>query len=190
MENSNESNEQDLKGLAENLLVKSVDEVSDDKEIIERIKDKIIFIKESKEIKVIYKTEKMQDMVGLYLIARFVGYKILNIFDKPSASSSEIASSFNLNSQTLARPLGILSREFIEKINDEYKIRAYKILEFINELDKEKTSSKNKKGNIKSVNETSDIKLVFREEGFRELYSFFEVTEEDLRKLFLLEKTT
>ena len=64
MTDTNKSSEQDLKDLAENLLVKSVDEISNNKEIIRKIEDKIIFVKETKNVDVIYKTEDVQEKIG------------------------------------------------------------------------------------------------------------------------------
>lgn len=189
MTDTNKFSEQDLKDLAEDLLVKSVDEISDNKEIIWKIEDKIIFVKETKSVDVIYKTEDVQEKIGLYLIAKFIGYKVLNIFDEPTAGSTEMSSNFNLSPQALAPSLGVLSKEFIEKENEKYKIKAYKILDFLDRLDKNTTSQngKRKKNTRKKViEESSEIEIILKKDGFDNLSSFLGITKEDLKKLFFV----
>lgn len=183
-----EQENEDLKSLAEDLLVKSIEEVSDDKEIIKRINGKIIFIKENDGIKVIYNTKNLQEKIGLYLIAKFVGSKILNKFKDSLADSSEISSALNVSIQALAPSLGALSKEFIDKVNEKYRIKAYKILDFLEELEKQKnrTESPIKSSKKSSKKDVDALKLVPMEDGLKELASILGKSESSLRGIFFM----
>lgn len=192
MEDSN-IQEKSLKELARNALVRSVDGVSDDKKIIQKIEGKVIFIQETNKINIVYKTDNLQKKIGLYLIAKFVGHKILNFFDKSTAGSLEISTNLNLSIKALAPSLGVLSKEFIEKENEEYKIKAYKILEFLDNLEEvqeERKGGTRKKISNNNNNNNNQIppekKLVLREDGFNELSSIIDIEEKNLKKLFFV----
>ena len=126
---------QNLKELAETSLLKSRDEVSDDREIIEALKEKVIILKETPKVEVKYSDMRPLVRIPLYLSGKFIGHKILGLFDTPDATLNELSENLNLPTKALSRPLGILSGDLIDKTDKGYKIRAFKILEFLKGLE-------------------------------------------------------
>lgn len=182
-----ENENQNLKELAEETLLRSIEEVSDDKEIIQHLRDKVIIIKESNKIEVKYPDIRPLTRIPLYLIGKFIGYKVLKVFDSPAAKTEELASNLNLPSQALSRPLGILAKDLIDSSSEGYKIRAYKILNFLNSLDNSEITEQRsilKSKSIKrqkSSEETEQISL--SEGGIKKLVDFLEINEPDIRRL-------
>lgn len=133
---------ENLKSYAEDLFLRSKDEVSNDKEILEKLKGKIVIIKESKSVEVIFKNSSPQVKIPLYLIGKLVGHKILKIVDEISADVNELSTHLHLPTKALSRPLGMLLNErIIERTNKGFQIRAFKIISFLESLSEHSTES-------------------------------------------------
>ena len=144
---------ENLKTYAEDLFLRSKDEVSNDREILDKLKGKIVIIKETNSVEVIFKHSSPQVKVPLYLIGKLVGHKILKIIDGVSADTAELSKNLHIPLKGLSRPIGILLNEkLIEKTNKGFQIRAFKIIDFLNSLDEDSTkaSRPRKKGKPKS----------------------------------------
>lgn len=181
----------DLKEFAFNSLVRSKDEVSQDKEIIEKLKDKVVIIKENNQIEITYRDDGPQLRIPLYLIGKFIGHKVLGMFDDSSASVEEISQRLNMPPQALSRPLGILLRDILEKTEKGYKVRAFKILDFLESLENKntmvKTDSPKKTRKVSSVTAKvlkEGMSLNIKSDGIAPLADFLGILEEDVRKLF------
>ncbi|MFW6027020.1 MAG: hypothetical protein ACOCRX_11855 [Candidatus Woesearchaeota archaeon] len=184
-------NNENLKKIAEESLLKSLEEVSDDQEIVEKLKDKVIIIKENNQIEVKHSDKTLSTQILLYLSAKFIGYKMLGIFSKPGSTTEEISKSLKVSPQALSRPLGTLIGSYIDKTEQGYKIRAYKILDFLKSLEEEKeivSEGKNKR--TKKVfsnknNKKEEIKKFnLDKEGIKRLSEFLEIDESKLRSIF------
>lgn len=182
-----ENENQNKKSLAEDILLRSRDEVSDDKEkILEKVKDKIVIIKETNKIEVISDDKRPLVLIPLYLIGKFLGFKILKLFDEPSADTLELSKNLNLPPKAFSRPLGILTRNLVEKTDKGYKIKAFKILEFLDSLEKDPSKKifvKKKTRKTLSKEKRVEINLNFNQEGLKNLCDFLDITEEELRKI-------
>ena len=181
---------EEIKKIAEESLLKSAEEVSEDKEILEKLKDKVIIIKENNQIEVKYPNKSPSIQILLHLSTKFMGHKILGIFSESSSTTEEIAKSLKVSLKALSRPLGILTGEFIDKVEGGYSIRAYKILDFLKSLDEEKEiseKSKTKKfGKSSSVSQKikEEQKFELNNEGLKKLSEFLKISEIQLRKIF------
>ncbi|MEK6856068.1 MAG: hypothetical protein AABX66_02840, partial [Nanoarchaeota archaeon] len=182
---------QDLKTFAEETLLKSNEEVSSDKEIIEKLKGIVIIIKETSKVEVKSEDTRPLIRIPLYLIGKFVGFKILGIFDNSSASLNELSENLNLPVKALSRPIGILLGDNIERTNNEgYRIRAYKILDFLNSLDIKGNESNGQIPNVgirkkssRKEKPTTNNKFLLNKDGLIDLSKFLEISESDLRKI-------
>jgi len=186
-----------LKSYAEDLFLRSKDEVSNDKEILEKLKDKIVIIKETKSVEVIFNNNSPQVKIPLYLIGKLVGHKILNMMDEISADTPELSTNLHIPPKGLSRPLGILLNEkLIEKTSKGFQIRAFKIIDFLNSLNEECTTKANtlkrrkspkSTGNSKSAKQTKeDIELSLKSNGLNELCQLLDISEEKLRKILFV----
>ncbi len=189
-----------LKSRAEELFLRNKDEVSDEKEeIIEKLKDKIVIIKETKNVEVLFKHNSPQVKIPLYLIGKFVGHKIMGIIDDMSADTAELSSNLNIPPKGLSRPVGMLiNQKIIEKVDKGFKIRAFKIIDFLDSLVEEQKNmpSKLRKGinkaskpdkklkNIKKIKESGKTELEYK--GLDELCNFLNIQEEKLKKILFV----
>ena len=186
-----------LKLYAEDLFLRSKDEVSNDKEILEKLKDKIVIIKETRSVEVIFKNSGPQVKVPLYLIGKLVGHKILKMIDEISADTPELSANLHIPLKGLSRPLGILlSEKLIEKTSKGFQIRAFKIIDFLDSLKEEEgtkgTTLRWKKG-TKSTEKSKNTKPTKRKieealksKGINELCQFLNVPEEKVRKILFV----
>lgn len=186
-----------LKSYAEDLFLKSKDEVSNDKEILEKLKDKIVIIKETKSVEIVFKNSSPQVKVPLYLIGKFVGHKILKMIDEISADTTELSTNLHIAPKGLSRPIGILLNEkLIEKTSKGFQIRAFKIIDFLDSLNEEETTKvttlrreKISKSTEKSKNtkpSQDDIEQSLKSKGLNELCRFLNISEEKLRKILFI----
>ena len=179
----------ELKRLAEESLVKSIEDMPDDKGILERLKNKVAIIKETNQIEILYPYRDLSTMILLYLSGKFIGYKILEIFPGATATTDEIAKSLKVSTQSLSRPLGMLMGRFIDRVKNGYKIRAYRILEFLKSLDEEqKNENTKKRDKIQLTKHPSkkirkEEKIILHQKGIEDLAKFLEIHEVKLRKL-------
>ncbi|MBU0470535.1 MAG: hypothetical protein KKA62_01165 [Nanoarchaeota archaeon] len=188
---------QNLKSYAEDLFLRSKDEVSNDREIMEKLKDKMVIIKETSSVELIFKHDSAQITVPLYLIGKLIGHKILGIIDKISADTTELSNNLHIPPKALSRPLGMLLNEgLIEKAGDGFQIRAYKILDFLDSLGEEKTPTKFRpkiRRQSKSTTKKQKTNVVknnpgehLKSKGLEELCGFIGLLEEKLRKILFV----
>jgi len=181
----------ELKEYAGEALVRSKDEVSNSKEIIDKLKDKIIIIKENNSVEIILKNEGPQVKIPLYLIGKFIGYQVLNMITSSSADIHELSTNLNLPIKALSRPIGILLNEkLIEKTSEGFQIRTYQIINFLNLID---NSSKNQSNKIKlkstkhikseSINDKPDIELKLQSKGLLDISKILNLSEDNIRKI-------
>lgn len=194
----NNNGSENLKEYAESLFLRSKDEVSNDKEILDKLKDKIVIIKETNSVEVIFKHSSPQVRIPLYLIGKFVGHKILGLTDGASADTTELSKNLNMPVKGLARPIGILlNQKLIEKTGRGFQVRAFKIVEFLDSLvEEQKTNSnqskrraKSKVGTRKSKNTRSikeDLEPALEYKGLDELCEFLNLSEEKLKKILFV----
>lgn len=179
-------NNKNLKDLAEESLLRSMEEVSSDKEIIQLLKDKVIIIKENNKVEVKYADNRPLIRIPLYLTGKFVGFKILKLFDTSAATIEELSENLNLPPKALSRPLGTLMGDIIEKSQEGYKIRAFRILDFLKSLDSKspvaKINSLNKKSK-KDKKIEEEAKLNFNKNGLANLSEYLNIPEEKIKKV-------
>lgn len=180
-------NNEEIKKIAEESLLRSSEEVSDDKEILEKLKGKVIIIKESKKIEVKHPDKRPIIQIPLYLSGKFMASKILNIFQNTEASTEELSENLRLSAKALSRPLGMLTGELIDKTARGYKIRAYKILDFLNMLENENNVEVKKNQKFKGIKKQKVLddseKIFLVEDGIKNLVEFLEIDEPDIRRL-------
>jgi len=189
--------QENLKSLAEDILLRSKDDVSDDKEILEKLRGKLIIVKETSQIEIASKFQQPQERIVLYLIGKLMGHKVLNQFETSTANVEELSNNLNLSPQALSRPLGILLQTMIQKAGEGYQVKAFKVLDFLNSIDEksEKSSTgiskkraKRKQSRTttkeKEEQETSNEELQFSSQGLQDLSDFLNISAEKLRRIF------
>jgi hypothetical protein len=93
-------------------------------------------------------------------------------------------------SQAFSRPIGILLGDILEKTDKGYKVRAFKILAFLNSLDGNKIEKpkavqrRQKKTAAPSTKTTSEeTQLSLKDSGIKSLSEFLKIDEHELRKI-------
>ena len=184
------SENNDLKAFAAEALVKSKDEIPTDKDIISKLRDKVIIVKESKGIEVVYKDSRPMIKVPLYLIGKFIGHKVLGMFPNDCATTEELSKSLGLSPRALSRPLGDMLGGILENTKDGYRVRSFKILEFLDSLENNQAIvsgskvprtkiSHAKKDTVTPIEQ--EIKL--KPNGVSEFAKHLGIPEENLRKV-------
>ncbi len=196
-DSTNPKRSESLKSYAEELFLKSKEEVSNDKEILEKLKDKIVIIKETRSVEVIFKNNSPRARVPLYLIGKLVGHKILGIIDEIFADTTELSTNLHIPIKGLARPIGILIKEkLIEKTDKGFQIRAFKIINFLDSLKEEETTKATtlrKRKSLKSAKKSKTTQSLkenteqpLKSKGLDELSNFLDISEEKLRRILFV----
>lgn len=182
-----DSSEKDLKSFAAEALVKSKDELPTEKDIIEKLKNKVIIVKEDNRIEVVYADPRPMIKVPLYLIGKFIGHKILGMFPNDCATTEELSKNLDMAPRALSRPLGEMLG-IIESTPQGYRVRSFKILEFLESLEKTDQKVSVRKPKSKSIRSEMNpaapaATISLKSKGVQELAEYLDVPEEGLRKL-------